>query len=64
MASVGIKSLDGFILVASGDDGKDCVDVCAAMHENLPTGSPVLCVPVGLMMTSTDARCEIGDDVA
>jgi hypothetical protein len=63
-AVVGIEISDGFVLVASGDDGEDCLDVCAATYEDLPAGSPVLFVPAGSMMTGSAARREIGDDAA
>jgi hypothetical protein len=67
--SVGIETCDGFVLVASGGDDDDDVNVndnrvniCAATCIDIPTGAPVLYVPHDSMMTGTRARMEIEGD--
>ena len=56
-AGNGVRTCDGFALYYADEDGRD---VYAATSQDLPEGSPVVCVPADLILTGVQAREELG----
>ena len=58
-SNYGIQTCDGFELT-SQDGG---YDVYAITNQNIPSETPILCVPNELILTANKARLEFGSDV-